>query len=186
MAGIVETPEIVGGAGGLGVVVGTGATVGAAGLALVADVALGTALAVGTGLALAPRTIPVGLTDARVVALEATRVEGGAARNAGPPTTPAIASAPRTAAAPARRQFGPRGSVARQFGQKPEMGVVTYPQLRHFTGRRRRAMRRLACIPRARTVSPGSASRSRGSAPLLALDPRRLGGEAERLPLRRG
>ena len=40
----------------------------------------------------------------------------------------------------------PRGRRSRQLGQNPDTGVVTYPQFRHRTGRRFRAMAWLAAF----------------------------------------
>ena len=69
-----------------------------------------------------------------------------------PPDNEAItpmpsASTPATATIGTRANDLPTGRRSRQFGQNPETGVVTWPQLRQRTGRRRpRAMAWLAAF----------------------------------------
>jgi hypothetical protein len=58
-------------------------------------------------------------------------------------TSAPSASSPMTARIGASAICLPSGRGSRQLGQKPETGVVTYPQFRHRTGRRFRAM---ACL----------------------------------------
>jgi hypothetical protein len=58
-------------------------------------------------------------------------------------TSAPSASSPTTAKIGASGTCLPSGRRSRQLGQKPETGVVTYPQFRHRTGRRFPAM---ACL----------------------------------------
>jgi len=61
-------------------------------------------------------------------------------------TATTSARSPATAMIGTRPTRLPSGRGSRQFGQKPETGVVTYPQFRHRTGRRFRAMAWLAAF----------------------------------------
>src|SRR5207245_5181289 len=71
----------------------------------------------------------------------------------------------------------PSGKRSRQFGQKPDTGVVTKPHLRQRTGRRARGMR-WVCAFAVRSRFRALA-RSRDLAAPLPLDPARLRREAE-------
>jgi len=90
-----------------------------------------------------------------VVALGAPADEVGlawvpAGRSATLPVDDAANTATPRATSPAIATIGTtpnrllRGKRSRQFGQNPETGVVTYPQCRHRTGRRR--VRATACL----------------------------------------
>jgi hypothetical protein len=76
----------------------------------------------------------------------------GAGRSAIEPVEDAANTAVPTATRARSARIGttairlPRGKGSRQFGQNPDTGVVTYPQFRHRTGRRVRAMAWLAAF----------------------------------------
>lgn len=106
----------------------------------------------------------------------------GATNPSAPKAIAPAPTSPRTrssAHAPA-----PSGKRSRQFGQKPDTGVVTKPHLRQRTGRRARGMR-WVCAFAVRSRFRALA-RSRDLAAPLPLDPARLRREAEGSALARG
>lgn len=84
-----------------------------------------------------------------VAVADGTIVPDGAA--SGPPisaarTIAASASAPAAVRIGTSPNRGSLGRCSRQFGQKPDTGVVTKPQFRHRAGRRSRAIAWLAAF----------------------------------------
>jgi hypothetical protein len=100
--------------------------------------------------------VVVGATDPGVVAAEADDALGldcpGAGRSANDPVEDAANAAAPSATSATSARMGtrptrlPRGKRSRQLGQNPDTGVAMYPQFRHRTGRRFRAMAWLAAF----------------------------------------
>ena len=100
--------------------------------------------------------VVVDAVDPGVVVADADDAPGldcaGAGRNASDPVDDAANAAAPSATSAMSARIGtrpirlPRGRRSRQLGQNPDTGVVTYPQFRHRTGRRFRAMAWLAAF----------------------------------------
>ena len=193
---MVETPSTLVGALGLaaGEALADGALAISAALGEAAGVAIALAeAAAGPGVAIALAEAAAGPAVAAIGAIRA----GGPTVGPMPATAPAPIATATTSAAIASgigTNAPRRGSRSRQFGQKPETGVVTNPQARQRTGRRARGMRQtcaFAVRSRFRALSGGrsppatpvrgptpiagvAASLEEPSRELFVLDPRRI------------
>ena len=116
-------------------------------------VAEGDGVAAPDGDALCAAVVVGPVDGALVAAGDGLAVDcAGAGRNANDPVDDAANAAAPSAIRATSARIGtrpirlPRGKRSRQLGQNPDTGVVTYPQFRHRTGRRFRAMAWLAAF----------------------------------------